>query len=190
MLAFVDANLRFLSISISCYSSSHDSTLFSASKLGKNIAEGKLDSKWLIVGDDAFVCRGNIITPYVKHTLTPPQRNYNYFLSLNRQACFASQPPHAHSHRCHRSSKEHLVYGNGNGVFSGDLWISMNDASNAWLKSPRACTTCVLIAKRHQTWTTSFAMMTSSGNARASVEASKQLFYFLSSKSRNFSRNT
>jgi hypothetical protein len=85
MLAFVDSNLRFLSISMSCYASSHDSTLFSASRLGKVIADGELDQKWLIVGDDAFVCRGNIITPYVKHSLSPPQRNYNYFLSLNRQ---------------------------------------------------------------------------------------------------------
>jgi hypothetical protein len=85
MLAFVDANLRFLSISISCYASSHDSTLFSASKFGKCVADGSLSSKWLIVGDDAFVCRGNIITPYVKHSLSAPQRNYNYYLSLNRQ---------------------------------------------------------------------------------------------------------
>jgi hypothetical protein len=85
MLAFVDANLRFLSVSISCYTSSHDSTLFSASKIGKIIAEDQLNSKWLIAGDDAFVCRGNVITPYVKHSLTAPQRNYNYFLSLNRQ---------------------------------------------------------------------------------------------------------
>jgi hypothetical protein len=85
MLAFVDSNLRFLSISMSCYASSHDSTLFSASSFGKIVAEGGLDPKWLIVGDDAFVCRGNIITPYVKHSLSPAQRNYNYFLSLNRQ---------------------------------------------------------------------------------------------------------
>ena len=85
MLAFVDSQLRFLSISISCYTSSHDSTLFSASKMGKAVADGQLDPKWLIVGDDAFVCRGNIITPYVKHSLSTQQRNYNYFLSLNRQ---------------------------------------------------------------------------------------------------------
>jgi hypothetical protein len=85
VLAFVDSQLRFLSISMSCYTSSHDSTLFSASKIGKCIADGQLDSKWLIVGDDAFVCRGNIITPYVKHSLSSQQRNYNYFLSLNRQ---------------------------------------------------------------------------------------------------------
>ena len=85
MLAFVDSNLRFLSVSMSCYSSSHDSTLFSCSKLGHLVAEGGLDKRWLIVGDDAFVCRGNIITPYTKHSLSPAQRNYNYFLSMLRQ---------------------------------------------------------------------------------------------------------
>lgn len=70
---------------MSCYSSSHDSTLFSCSKLGHLVAQGGLDKKWLIVGDDAFVCRGNIITPYTKNSLSDPQRNYNYFLSMLRQ---------------------------------------------------------------------------------------------------------
>lgn len=85
MLAFVDSQLRFLSISMSCFSSSHDSTLFSASKMGRVIADGQLDPRWLIVADDAFVCRSNIITPYSRHSLSPQQRNYNHFLSLNRQ---------------------------------------------------------------------------------------------------------
>jgi hypothetical protein len=85
VLAFVDANMRFLSVSMSCYSSSHDSTLFSCSSTGNYIASGQLDSQWLIVADDAFVCKGNIITPYVKHSLSMPQRNYNYFLSMLRQ---------------------------------------------------------------------------------------------------------
>jgi hypothetical protein len=37
------------------------------------------------VGDDAFTCQGNIITPFAKHTLIARQRNYNYFCSLLRQ---------------------------------------------------------------------------------------------------------
>jgi hypothetical protein len=85
VLAFVDANLRFLSVSMSCYSSSHDSTLFSCSSMGHLVAEGKLDKRWIIVGDDAFVCKGNVITPYVRKQLSPAQRNYNYFLSMLRQ---------------------------------------------------------------------------------------------------------
>ena len=85
VLAFVDADLRFLSISMSCYSSSHDSTLFACSSMGQLVAEGGLDKKWIIVGDDAFVCRGNVITPYVRKQLSAAQRNYNYFLSMLRQ---------------------------------------------------------------------------------------------------------
>jgi hypothetical protein len=107
MLAFVDANLRFLSVSISCYSSSHDSTLFSASKLGKIIAEGRLNSKWLIVGDDAFVCRSNVITPYVKHSLSTPQRNYNYFLSLNRQVS-VTPTLNLYFDNCHAGCRESI----------------------------------------------------------------------------------
>jgi len=45
-----------------------------------------LGEKWIVVGDDAFVCRNNVITPYVRKDLSRAQRNYNYFLSVNRQA--------------------------------------------------------------------------------------------------------
>jgi hypothetical protein len=86
MLAFVDASTRFLSISVVCASSAHDSTLFGCSKLGQKIMTGGLGDKWTIVGDDAFMsCCGNIITPFAKHTLNARQRNFNYFCSLLRQ---------------------------------------------------------------------------------------------------------
>lgn len=85
MLAFVDSSSRFLSISVRCASSSHDSTLFGCSKLGQKVLSGALGDKWVIVGDDAFTCIGNIITPFAKHTLNARQRNYNYFCSLLRQ---------------------------------------------------------------------------------------------------------
>ncbi len=54
-------------------------------QLGQRIANGTLSDTWLIVGDDAFVCKDNVITPYVRKSLSKSQRNYNYFLSLNRQ---------------------------------------------------------------------------------------------------------
>jgi hypothetical protein len=54
-------------------------------QLGRQIANGSLSDKWLVVGDDAFVCKDNVITPYVRKALSKAQRNYNYFLSLNRQ---------------------------------------------------------------------------------------------------------
>jgi hypothetical protein len=55
-------------------------------QLGRKISEGAIAEKWLIAGDDAFVCKGNVITPYVRKELSRAQRNYNYFLSVNRQA--------------------------------------------------------------------------------------------------------
>jgi hypothetical protein len=85
MLAFVDASGRFLSTAVVTAASSHDSTLFACSKLGKKILTGSIGEKWSIVGDDAFTCTGNIITPFTKHTLNLRQRNYNYFCSLLRQ---------------------------------------------------------------------------------------------------------
>ncbi len=85
MLAFVDAFGRFLSISIVCASSSHDSTAFACSELGSKILRGGLGNKWSIVGDDAFTCSGNVITPFARHGLNARQRNYNYFCSLLRQ---------------------------------------------------------------------------------------------------------
>lgn len=54
-------------------------------QFGRCIANGVLSDRWLIVGDDAFVCKDNVITPYVRKELSKAQRNYNYFLSLNRQ---------------------------------------------------------------------------------------------------------
>ncbi len=54
-------------------------------QFGRSISNGILSDKWLIVGDDAFVCKDNVITPYVRKDLSKAQRNYNYFLSLNRQ---------------------------------------------------------------------------------------------------------
>jgi hypothetical protein len=39
VLAFVDAHMRILSLSMSCQSSSHDSTLFQASHLGMKVRD-------------------------------------------------------------------------------------------------------------------------------------------------------
>jgi hypothetical protein len=85
MLAFVDASSRFLSVSVRCAASSHDSTLFGCSSLGRKILNGGLGDKWVVVGDDAFTSCGNVITPFSRNSLNARQRNYNYFCSLLRQ---------------------------------------------------------------------------------------------------------
>ena len=65
VLAFVDAQMRFLSISISCGASSHDGTLFSCSKIGAALDDGRrVAPHWLVVGDDAFKSKGHIISPF------------------------------------------------------------------------------------------------------------------------------
>jgi transposase len=88
VLAFVDARMRFLSFSINCGSSSHDSTVFACSKMGnilsRSKAAGGLDPKWVVVGDDAFKTMPHVMTPYQKTWLTPDQKNFNYELSKLR----------------------------------------------------------------------------------------------------------
>ncbi len=90
MLAFVDANMRFLSISINCGSSSHDSTLFGCSEMGqllsKPSSQGGIDSKWVVAGDDAFKTLPHVMTPYQKQWPTNEQKNFNYCLSKLRVA--------------------------------------------------------------------------------------------------------
>jgi hypothetical protein len=88
VLAYVDAQMRFLSVSISCGSSSHDGTLFSCSRVGhmlsKREGEGGIAPHWIVVGDDAFKTKGHIVTPYQKKWLSPAQKTFNYFLSKLR----------------------------------------------------------------------------------------------------------
>jgi hypothetical protein len=85
MLAFVDAKCRFLSISMACAASCHDSTMFECSEAGRLLARGLVSKKYNAVADDAFVTRGHILTPYVGHSLTMQEDAFNYYLSMQRQ---------------------------------------------------------------------------------------------------------
>jgi hypothetical protein len=85
VLAFVDAHMRILSLSMSVQSSAHDSTLFAASDVGRLLdTDGSIAPHWVVVGDDAFKSHGHIVSPFTGHTLTPPQRAFNYHVSLCR----------------------------------------------------------------------------------------------------------
>lgn len=90
VLAFVDAHMRFLSISITCGASSHDSTHFSASSLGHHLTRpetnGGISPKWIIAADDAFKSLPHCMTPYQKQYLTNEQKNFNYCLSSLRSS--------------------------------------------------------------------------------------------------------
>ena len=85
MMAFVDSKCRFLSISMACAASCHDSTMFDCSCAGQLLTRGLPSRKYNAIGDDAFVTRGHILTPYVGHSLTPQEDAFNYYLSLQRQ---------------------------------------------------------------------------------------------------------
>ena len=85
VLTFVDAHMRILSMSMSVQSSAHDSTCFAASHLGHKLdTPGEIAPHWVVVGDDAFKSHGHIISPFTGHTLTTPQRVFNYHVSKCR----------------------------------------------------------------------------------------------------------
>jgi hypothetical protein len=85
MMAFVDSKCRFLSISMACAASCHDSTMYDCSHAGRLLERGLCHKKYNAIGDDAFVTHGHVMTPYVGHTLTPQEDAFNYYLSLQRQ---------------------------------------------------------------------------------------------------------
>ena len=85
VLAFVDAKCRFLSISMACAASCHDSTMFECSNVGHILAAGLCDPKYNAVGDDAFTNRGHVVTPYKGNSLTPQEDSFNYYVSMQRQ---------------------------------------------------------------------------------------------------------
>jgi hypothetical protein len=70
---------------MACAASCHDSTMYECSEAGRLLDAGLVDKKYNAVGDDAFVTRGHIITPYQGHSLTPQEDAFNYYLSLQRQ---------------------------------------------------------------------------------------------------------
>jgi hypothetical protein len=83
-LVYVDAFMRILSVSMTCCTSSHDSTLLSASSVGSILDGNSLAPHWVVVGDDAFKSRGHVLSPFAGHSLMPDQRNFNYFVSKMR----------------------------------------------------------------------------------------------------------
>jgi len=83
--AFCDSKCKFLSISSVLCSSSGDNTAYIVTQLAKDIKAGKLDKKYHVVMDEAYVCRDQEMTPYKGRRLSVEQDTFNYYLSLNRQ---------------------------------------------------------------------------------------------------------
>ena len=104
LMAWVDADYRFVFVDIGDYGSQSDGAVFKNSTLGKQFINGQMDipgPKALpnypqggvlphcIVGDEAFPCRMDLMRPYPRGTsqnrLSWPERIFNYRLSRARR---------------------------------------------------------------------------------------------------------
>ncbi|XP_055902191.1 uncharacterized protein LOC129938576 [Eupeodes corollae] len=100
LMAVVDANYKFIMVSIGAHASNADSTVFASSNFGKAWlsnpkslfvpADQKLPSTenclpFVLVGDEAFGLRYNLMTPFPGSHLTTKQRIFNYRLSRARR---------------------------------------------------------------------------------------------------------
>ena len=98
MLALVDANYRFLYVDVGNYGRVSDGGVFNNSSLSKALASNSLciptaETVWglekkvpyVVVADDAFALKPNIMKPYGKRGLTMEQRVFNYRLSRARR---------------------------------------------------------------------------------------------------------
>jgi hypothetical protein len=85
MQGFVDSNCKFVSISSQSCGSTHDSTSYQFSAMGKLIESGKLPSWAHIVLDDAYRCGEQELTPWCGQNLSVAKDAFNYYLSLHRQ---------------------------------------------------------------------------------------------------------
>lgn len=93
LLALVDANYKFIAVDIGSYGKNSDGGIFSNSKLGKCLAQGKLNlpgenklpntdiaMPHVIVGDEAFPLKTYLLRPYPRHQLDidDTKKQYNY----------------------------------------------------------------------------------------------------------------
>lgn len=86
LFALVDANYCFKYIEVGANGRANDSTIFRNSTLNAALLNGDLNfpQTSVIVGDDAFPLRTNLLKPY-PGTLTTKQKIFNYRLSRARR---------------------------------------------------------------------------------------------------------
>jgi hypothetical protein len=83
--AFCSATTKFLSISMKTCGSTHDSTSYIISSIGKSIKDGQLHKDYHIVLDEAYKCTDQELSPWKGRNLSPDKDAFNYYLSLHRQ---------------------------------------------------------------------------------------------------------
>lgn len=99
LLALVDANKKFIFVDVGGYGKNSDGSIFNTSDLGKKLKDGTLDLPSLkklpgtnvylphvIVGDEAFPLRTNIMRPYSRDDVQgkEDEKIFNYRLSRAR----------------------------------------------------------------------------------------------------------
>lgn len=98
LLALVDAECKFLFVDIGRNGRMHDSAVFRESPFGSKLDSNSLNlpqpnllpsfhrkMPYVIVGDDAFPLKQNLMKPYPERGLTVEKRVYNYRLSRARR---------------------------------------------------------------------------------------------------------
>lgn len=89
--AFADAQKRFLYIDASRPGSTHDITSYQSCPLSWAIEDGKLDTRFHMALDEAYVCTSQEVTPWPERQLPPEKDSFNYWHARQRQViecCF------------------------------------------------------------------------------------------------------
>lgn len=95
LLALVDANYNFIAVNVGAFGKDSDGGIFSKSKMGKALLNNKfnipvsknfpgtnINAPCVILGDEAFPLKNNLLRPYPsQHSITDyKKRHYNYRL--------------------------------------------------------------------------------------------------------------
>ena len=83
--AFCDGNCKFIHVSQRVCASTHDGTAYVLTGISKIISEGKLNSRWHVVLDEAYKCTQQELSPWKGRQLSWEKDLFNYYLSLHRQ---------------------------------------------------------------------------------------------------------
>jgi hypothetical protein len=85
VLAGCDSKCKFTMLSVKSSGSTHDCTAWEATNMKTVLDLQLLPFKYYLIGDEAFVCTNQFLTPYSGSNLTMWQDSFNYHLSRMRQ---------------------------------------------------------------------------------------------------------
>lgn len=99
-MALVDVNYNFLYVDVGPCGSASDGGVWNKCTLNDGIERNDINipsphntlltnrlSPYVIVGDEAFPLKQNLMKPYPGHSQTPEQQIFYYYLSRARQTC-------------------------------------------------------------------------------------------------------